>query len=577
MEIASNKREKMLKTIREIKMNISDKETLDNLTLIENEMFKYGLVWEQHFEKFDKDIQSNILSFEELKNREIVYDDNHKYNFLIEGDNLQSLYLLEKTHKDKIDIIYIDPPYNTGKRNFVYTDNYEDNNDLYKHSKWLSFISRRLEIAKKLLKDSGVIFISIDDNELAQLKLLCDEIFAEENYVAILSIENNPKGRKNSNFISVSNEYCLIYAKNKSSIYFKENIPKNINDLTKDEKGKYVHNSGKRVLVGENKFNANVRNFNSDKHYSVYYNSDNNDMIVKKESIIEEIDKQLIDKGYERYYSYNEKGFVLNTYSTNKIIELFNKGALDFKNHKIYEKNFSTTTRLKSLVTNKEYTAVINNEEKHFCLDVKTTSANKELNNILGTNKVVFNNPKNVSLIKLLLTLIDNKNAIILDFFAGSATTGQAVLELNKEDGGNREFILCTDNENNICEDITYQRLKTVITGIRKDNSKYSSGIKTNLKYYRCISFEKTTDNLLESIKNLIQLENGINIDNHKTKLCFEKKEIEEIKTNEYEKIYISSNIVLSDEEKKKFEKTEICIIPNYYLDEEMTIKTIKR
>lgn len=576
MEIAQNKREKILKTIKEIKMNISDKETLENLSLIENEIFKYGLVWEQHFEKFDKDIQTKILSFEELKNREIVCD-NNKYNFLIEGDNLQSLYLLNKTHHNKIDIIYIDPPYNTGKRSFVYKDNYEDNNDLYRHSKWLSFMSRRLEIAKELLKDSGVIFISIDDNELAQLKLLCDEIFNEENYVAILSVENNPKGRKNSNFISVSNEYCLIYAKNKSSIYFKEKIPKNIKDMYKDEKGRYIHNGGKRVLVGENNYNSNVEDFNSDKHYSIYYNSVENDMLVKKENLIKEIDQQLIDKGYKRYYSYNEKGFVLNTYSANKIIELFNNGALDFKNNKIYEKNFSTTTRLKSIVTNKEYTAVINGEEKHFCLDVKTTSANKELNNILGTNKAVFNNPKNVNLIKLLLTLVDNKNAVVLDFFAGSATTGQAVLELNKEDGGNREFILCTDNENNICEDIAYQRLKTVISGNRKDNSKYSSGMKANLKYYRCVSLEKTSDNLFNSIKMLLQLENGIDIDEQKIKVCFNKKQIEEIETNKYEKIYISSNITLTAEQRKKIEKTEICIIPDYYFDDEMTIKAIKR
>lgn len=177
------KRDKMLETISKIKENIDDDETLKNLSLIEYELTKkkYGLVWEEHEERVDEELKTQIPTFEEIKEKEIECTENDKFNFLLEGDNLHSLYLLEKTHKGKIDVIYIDPPYNTGNEDFIYNDKIIDNEDGYKHSKWLSFMEKRLELAKKLLTEQGIIFISIDDNEVAQLKILCDEVFGENN------------------------------------------------------------------------------------------------------------------------------------------------------------------------------------------------------------------------------------------------------------------------------------------------------------------------------------------------------------------------------------------------------------
>ena len=179
------RRDKMLNTINEIKKNISDEETLTNLSMIENELTKkkYGLIWEEHEERVDKELENQIPAFEEIKDKEIVSNPNEKFNFLLEGDNLHSLYLLEKTHKGLIDVIYIDPPYNTGHKDFMYSDMIVDSSDGYRHSKWLSFMFKRLNMAKELLKNNGVIFISIDDNEFGQLKLLCDEIFGEENFI----------------------------------------------------------------------------------------------------------------------------------------------------------------------------------------------------------------------------------------------------------------------------------------------------------------------------------------------------------------------------------------------------------
>ena len=172
------RRDKMLNTISEIKKTITDEKTLTNLSMIENELTKkkYGLIWEEHEERVDKELETQIPTFEEIKDKEIVSNPNEKFNFLLEGDNLHSLYLLEKTHKEKIDVIYIDPPYNTGNKDFVYNDCYVDSEDSYRHSKWLSFMKKGLEIANELLSSNGTIFISIDDNEFAQLKLLCDDI-----------------------------------------------------------------------------------------------------------------------------------------------------------------------------------------------------------------------------------------------------------------------------------------------------------------------------------------------------------------------------------------------------------------
>ena len=166
------RRDKMLKTLSEIKKNISDEETLNSLSLIENELTKkkYGLIWEEHEERVDKELETQIPTFEEIKDKEIICNPDEKFNFLLEGDNFHSLYLLEKTHKGKIGCIYIDPPYNRGKNDFIYNDNFVVTEDSYRHSKWLSFMSRRLELAKNLMRNDGLIFISIDDYEYAQLK-----------------------------------------------------------------------------------------------------------------------------------------------------------------------------------------------------------------------------------------------------------------------------------------------------------------------------------------------------------------------------------------------------------------------
>ena len=146
---------------------------------------KYGLVWEDKVEDVEERLRDQLPVLREAKDKYILSDDPEAPNhIIIEGDNLEALTALSYTHEGKIDVIYIDPPYNTGNKDFVYNDSYVDSEDSYRHSKWLSFMNKRLKIAKRLLSDRGVIFISIDDNEQAQLKLLCDEIFGKTNFIA---------------------------------------------------------------------------------------------------------------------------------------------------------------------------------------------------------------------------------------------------------------------------------------------------------------------------------------------------------------------------------------------------------
>ncbi|HAQ3963398.1 TPA: site-specific DNA-methyltransferase, partial [Enterococcus faecium] len=175
---------------------------------------KYGLVWEEHAEIVEEEMKTKIPVFVEDADRKIVGNpDSDDYNFLLEGDNLHSLYLLEKTHTGKIDVIYIDPPYNTGNKDFIYNDKIVDKTDGYSHSKWLSFMSKRLKIARNLLSDKGVILVSIDENEQSQLKLLMDDIFGENNFVEsiVWDKKSSAKGVPPRNMMVGVHEYILAY------------------------------------------------------------------------------------------------------------------------------------------------------------------------------------------------------------------------------------------------------------------------------------------------------------------------------------------------------------------------------
>lgn len=468
-------------------------------------------------------------------------DFDNTENLYIEGDNLEVLKLLQETYLGKIKMIYIDPPYNTGN-DFVYADDFSqsteeylensgqfddegnrlvknlDNNGRF-HTDWLNMLYPRLKLAKDLLAEDGVIFISIDDNEVENLKKMCSEVFGQINFVGMLSVENNPKGRKNSTFISVSSEYCLIFAKNKEISYFVENVPKKSSDMVLDENGRYVHNSGKRVLVGENSFNKIVTSPSSDKNYSVYFRKQDYSIITKKEEF-GVIDKALIDAGYIRYASYNKGKLIENTYTEEKFLSLAEKKALDFSNDKIYEKNFSDTIRMKSQLVNREYEAIVRGSKKKFSMELTTTGAGTYLKELFGLSDVPFTAPKNTGFLKMLISLFEEKDFYVLDFFSGSASEADAVMRLNAVDGGKRKFIMVQVPEvldeksvaykagyKNICE-IGKERIRRAAKKIEEENpeAKFDGGFRvlkcdiSNMKevYYNPAEYEPSLFTRLE-------------------------------------------------------------------------------
>ena len=570
------RRDKMLNTIDEIKKNITDEKILTNLSMIENELTKkkYGLIWEEHEERVDKELETQIPTFEEIKDKEIVSNPNEKFNFLLEGDNLHSLYLLEKTHKEKIDVIYIDPPYNTGSKDFIYNDKIIDDEDGYKHSKWLSFMNKRLQMAQRLLSDTGVIFISIDDNEIAQLKLLCDTIFNEINRISIhhVQVRYAEKSLADGKSVKPVMEYVLVYAKDINK--FKLNLPKE--EYTDASFLYEIEELNSGVIVKDG--NVTMQVFKPGE-WQIKKKNESSQNLLKETWVSGTIYSkmsygQVVKRYIEPRYSSDGLGCLY------KVIGRGDDG-LGYRYYVGPSKKGSTRCKMYSGMPLSRVDEIKSNGGSFREVPISNLiNYAADFGNIRHEGNMTFNSGKKpVKMLKELINYHTNKNAVVLDFFAGSGSTAQAVLELNKEDNGNRQFILCTNNENNICEEITYKRIKNVITGYGKYNP-----LKSNLKYYRCTyvprintEAEDLHNNLLINIKNLIQLENGIEIDDNKIRVYLNEDELDRFSTNEKEleiceKIYISSDILLTSEQENIFENNniEVYIIPEYYFEDEI-------
>lgn len=533
------KRERMIAFLESLKAQHTDDTSLIALGEIEKELKakKYGLVWEEHEEEVDVKMRTHIPVFTEDTEKEIKGSpDSESYHFLLEGDNLHSLRLLEKTHRGKIDVIYIDPPYNTGHKDFMYDDAFVECQDMYSHSKWISFMEKRLRLAKKLLKPYGTIFISIDDNEQANLKLLCDEIFGEENMIADI-IWNSRKSVSNDAVVSLNHNYTLVYTNN-------------ISEFNK------VKANFKLADLGEgfaNPDNDPRGMWKADPFDSPGIRPNLTYKIVNPNTGAE----YLPPKG--RCWRTGEEEY-LEYLADNRII--FGKTGKS----KPQLKRFLTEAQSKGLTP------------KSLWDDCGTaTEGTKELQDIFGYKP--FDTPKPTGLIKKIVDLAGNKDALILDFFAGSGTTGQAVLELNQQDGGQRKFILCTNNQNDICDLVTYQRLKTVITGKRQDSSAYSDGIPANLMYFRTDFVEKDSEELSEEllahIREMIQLEHGIKIDDKKYVIIMTDEEMDAFEQDiadytQLKAVFINQDVFLSASQEKMLEKIDSYIIPDYYFDFEL-------
>jgi len=476
--------------------NHSREELINELETLKKK--KYGLVWDK---KNSQEMLDAFVNWEnvpenftpkqfpvlkEVKNKEIESDKDKPVNLLIEGDNYHSLAVLNFTHQNKIDVIYIDPPYNTGNKDFIFNDKFVDKDDPWRHSKWLSFMEKRLRLAKNLLNKNGVIFISIGEDEVAQLKLLCDETFGETNFINSLIWKANPRGRAMDKFFATTKEYILVYAKDSSEIKLALNSIEDEKKLSKFnlkddisfyKKGYPLHN-------GTREFHINNR---PNLAYSIYYNPKTGDAIVRDEKTKDKngyilkdsfIDENLKKKGYARIIpliNNQTKQRRVWRWGSEKFLKEY-KTELIFVNetdgYYIYQKDRLSAEGAKF----EKYKDIIE--------DIRTDEGGLELEAIF--HKKPFNFPKPLRLIKFLIGLVEQKNnLLILDYFAGSGTTGHAVLEMNDLDNGNRHFILCTNDENKICTDVCYPRLEKVISGYKNFDGDDVAGMAGNLKYLK--------------------------------------------------------------------------------------------
>ena len=504
---------------------------LIKLTKIIKEKESYGLVWEQKKEDATTQFKNKVPILNEIKQKEILTNKNEPFNTIIEGDNFNALSILNYTHKELVDIIYIDPPYNTGKpKEWKFNDKWVDENDLFKPSKWLSMMSNRLKISKELLSEQGVIFISIDDNEYANLKLLMDKIFSKKNYVGTLIWEKKKKGSHLDKFIINIKEYILVYKKS-------ENFNGLVGVTTSEETTYPCLNPGNgfsnRLIPKGTISNYKDKNFTLKKGKII---SAGNMRLTLKSNLI-------VTNGYISEDVLIEAEWRLSQ----EKIDLYSKNKTLYLTRDLYFRrrvNEERNKKLKDLLLRLQ-PEQLSNLKDELILAYQKKSSDKEIENLIekidleknkinldylndgwGSNedaddeqreffgKKVFDFPKPSKLIKKLILSTRIKNPLVLDFFAGTGTTGHAALELNSE-GYINSFILCNNNEDNtsdglkITSDICYPRIKKVIFGYQKRNKKNVKGTQGNLKYFKTnlINYEKTDQHkylLSEKITDII-------------------------------------------------------------------------
>ncbi|MCQ5366169.1 site-specific DNA-methyltransferase [Anoxybacillus salavatliensis] len=449
-------------------------------------------------------------------------------NLYIEGDNLEVLKLLQKSYFGKIKMIYIDPPYNTGK-DFVYKDDFRDNIKNYKemtqqttkantetngryHTDWLNMMYPRLKLARNLLREDGVIFISIDDNEMANLKKICDEIFGEDNFIAQITVLCNPKGRSQDKYFATNHEYLLVYSKTiLDKGYF--SIEKSEEQIMKeypleDQKGKY------RLIELRNTHREFGKHNRKNLFYPFYVNPLTKELSLEYKEGYSVTVEPIWDDGYEGCWTWDKLKAL-------KEINLLVAKASSKGNWKIYRKNYAEGSKkmLKTIFIDKLF---------------YTEKGQSVFSDLFTTKEKLFPSPKSVDLIaKLLITTTQNED-IILDFFSGSATTAHAVMQLNAEDGGNRKFIMVQLPEptaenseaykagyKNICE-IGKERIRRAGEKIVQETGKTDLDI--GFKVFTLDSSNvKTWDPDFENLKqNLFNYKDNIKEDRTKEDLLYE-------------------------------------------------------
>lgn len=430
--------------------------------------------------------------------KEDSVDWDNTQNLYIEGDNLKVLKLLQKSYLGKVKMIYIDPPYNTGN-DFVYHDDFAMSADEYAeasgavdelgnkyiknmdsngrfHSDWCSMIYSRLMVARTLLSEDGVIFISIDDNEVENLRKICDEVFGESNKIAQLVIENNPRGRQSDAFFATSHEYLLCYANNIDSA--------TITGMSLSEKQKaeykYEDEIGRYRLLGlRQRGVASLREDRPEMFFPIWVNPEDSSISLTYVEDWEEVIPKKSDGREGRW--------------------MWGKQKCINESNRLVAKLVSTRREFDIFV--KDY---LNKDGEQRTRKYKTIWSDKILNNQIGTQEVkailggdYMSFPKSTEYIKTIIQTGTSSSSLILDFFSGSATTAHAVMQLNAEDGGNRQYIMVQlpeetpeDSEArkagyNTIPDIAKERIRRAGKKIKEESPLTTADLDTGFRVFR--------------------------------------------------------------------------------------------
>jgi 16S rRNA G966 N2-methylase RsmD len=663
--ISKIKRDRMLKYLESLKAIHNDDESIKMFNEIEDSLTekKYGLVFEEHTEQVDEMLENNIPILTEDKDRVLIKDKSKPVNFIIEGDNLQALYLLEKTHRGKVDCIYIDPPYNSGAHDWKYNNKYVDETDSYCHSKWLSMMKRRLQLAKVLLNpQSSILIVTIDEKEYLHLGCLLEELFENASIQMISSVINRAgTGRKHE--FSRTDEYLFFVRIGDASISYDltkgENVPvvwdtlrrsgpTNTRDKTKKQfYPVFVNNLTKKIdSIGTPlSIEQSINDVIAPNNCTAVFPIRDNGMEMMWGCVGEEFIKRL-KSGYIRVGKYTPdkpQKYVIS-YLTEGIINDINNGKAFIES---YLEDGSVNAFYKG---NKEIPPTTNwNRPSH---DAQWYGS-KIIKQLLGPNRFPY--PKSLYAVKdcLYYAVKDKKDAIIIDFFSGSGTTLHAINLLNAEDGGNRKCIMVTNNEiseseekafnaigikkgdvewenKGIAKYVTWPRTICSINGkdiygknlegnygvqiddyiLEKDikiidkksgaskNNNYYKKVKTelypalsriklsdgfmcNVKYLKCDwTPRKPDDHLLSNVlmmhvKEMIELQNFIEIDNKKNVLILNKDDVKKYlldcdKYKNIEEIWINQNIVLNSVEMKLLKQKDFKYVPKEFFGDEL-------
>lgn len=630
------KRDQMIAFLESLKESHSDDASIQAFNEIENHIRdkKYGLVWEEHSEEVDDLLKENIPILTADPERRLCKDASLPWNFIIEGDNLQALYLLEKTHKGKVDCIYIDPPYNTGARDWKYNNDYVDGTDVYRHSKWLSMMKNRLLLAKELLNPSdSVLICTIDEKEYLRLGCLLEELFPEGNIQMISTVIKAGGVSRGSEFNRTNEFIYFVYigdgrpsavalsgewlggVKNttKNDIRWRElrrtssqslriERPHSFFPIFVLEDGSAIHSIGD-PYYGSDYFNEVIPPEGTKAIWPLFPDGREGRWQVSKESIIE-----MLKKGYIRMGKFTKNGMSISYLSEGE------QKKVERGDYKIIGHRDDG-----SIITdNSDYTPFfIPGTVWQVSTHDATENGTKLLSRFVGKR---FSYPKSLYAVKdtIRFVVANKPNAIIVDFFAGSGTTFHAVNLLNAEDGGHRKCIMVTNNEVSAIEAkelsakglkpgdeewekygiskyVTWPRTKCSIEGVdlsgKPLQGNYLSdtilsiplaqGFISNVKYFKCgWTPRKPEDYLLSNalclhIKEMIELQNAIEVDNVTNVLILNKEDFRRTILNadvrpHIERVWVNQNIIFSTEELKALKEIGYKYIPREFFGQEL-------